>query len=469
MDALPPSEKHLLEVWVALEGWLSQSKSGRRVLADFQVDPRAGARDLASWLQSHSAQAPPSVATHISGGRVDKVITIAQAGVVQILAPAQPSPATGLLHDVFVEYLGLPSLFEIQAKVQRAHARRRGRYSEHERVRSLWQGLSGPMDQAPDYDPEYPRLPAEVYTYGSVVTLHNVQLCSFVNRAPGSRIIASWAGPPLRRIKVVDESRRISALDGRINMLVGPVIRAEIQLLNEFSLGDVRFGMVGDNYLLNAIDAPSEGFSEAVIDTISRLGSGGRGTPKEIWFSTLLRELREKAFEERIFPMTEYGFPVLLTSQVYQDIADIVEGYGAVFAEEVTGFLGQIPAEVQLSLNPGVPKIALYVNDRAMIKGRKRPMPAMASAWTVAGNKQENEYPYAYWPFIIGMDGYQDSLRQATSIIGEALSEGGFEAIFEFDQRTNWFSDQTPFGADNMIEMYRSVQIRSGIPDEQNP
>jgi hypothetical protein len=455
MDALPPSEEHLLEVWQALQAWLGQSKSGRSVLADFQVDPRAGTRNLAAWLQSHSAQAPPQMATYVSGGRVDRLVNIAHASTV-ILTPAQPSPATRLLHHVFAEYLGLPSLFEMQAKVRLADARRRGRYSEHKRVESLWRGIHPP--KYPGGRP-YRRLPAEFYTLGSVVKLHNVQLCTFVNRAP------RFSGRPYLAELPLD----------RTNLLVGAhgpsLLDVEILMVDEFALGDVRFGIVGDRYLVNAVDAPSDGFSDAVVNTIPALGRGDRGTIDDNWFYNQLWPLRREAKADGldITPMTEYGFPVLLTSLVYHDIADILEGYGAVFAEEVTGFLAEIPADVQLSLKPGVPKVALYVEDRAMIKGKKRPKPVVASAWTVAGNNQESRYQFAYWPFIIGMDGYQDSLRQATTIIGEAMSKHGLEAIFEFDHKTNWFSDQTLFGPDDMIEMYRSVQLRSGSPDDRNP
>lgn len=78
--------------WQALRGWLQRDAEGRAVLARIAADPAGAPEALDGWLRERASEAPPRVATYVSGGQVDKIITIAQAGVVQL--PPAWSPGT---------------------------------------------------------------------------------------------------------------------------------------------------------------------------------------------------------------------------------------------------------------------------------------------------------------------------------------------------------------------------------------
>jgi tetratricopeptide (TPR) repeat protein len=89
--------------WQALQDWLAQEEQGRSVLARFSADPERASADLAQWLETRSAEAPPQIANLIAGGQVEKLINIAQAGVVliqQTLAAAPPSAMYQLPADI---------------------------------------------------------------------------------------------------------------------------------------------------------------------------------------------------------------------------------------------------------------------------------------------------------------------------------------------------------------------------------
>jgi len=101
MVAKDSAYEQALVAWQALQAWLSRDEEGRLVLERFQADPQGQALELTKWLQAHSAQAPPQLAAYISGGQVERLVNIAQAGVVQItLPPAPPSGPYQLPPDI---------------------------------------------------------------------------------------------------------------------------------------------------------------------------------------------------------------------------------------------------------------------------------------------------------------------------------------------------------------------------------
>ncbi|MCS7179397.1 MAG: tetratricopeptide repeat protein [Anaerolineae bacterium] len=89
----PPEQ---LFIWQSLQSWLEQDEEGRALLARLRTDPQGAAPGLARWLQAHRDQAPPHLTTLISGGQVEHLVNIAQAGIVQMLLAAPPAPPPAL-------------------------------------------------------------------------------------------------------------------------------------------------------------------------------------------------------------------------------------------------------------------------------------------------------------------------------------------------------------------------------------
>ena len=92
--------------------WLSKDKECRAVLARFLANPEGAAKALAQWLQAQNAKLPPHLANYITGGQVEKLINIAQAGVVlihQTLGPVSRSALYQLPADIldFTGYMML--------------------------------------------------------------------------------------------------------------------------------------------------------------------------------------------------------------------------------------------------------------------------------------------------------------------------------------------------------------------------
>ncbi len=78
--------------WKVLQTWLDQDTQGQELLKWFQTDPSSIAGVLAEWLRSHSARMPSQLATYVSSGQVDRLINIAQAGIVLIQQTPIPTP-----------------------------------------------------------------------------------------------------------------------------------------------------------------------------------------------------------------------------------------------------------------------------------------------------------------------------------------------------------------------------------------
>jgi hypothetical protein len=70
--------------WPVLEDWLSSTADGRQLLDRFTKNPAGEAGALRHWLRTHGDQAPPELSTYVYGGQVEKLVNIAQAGVVQV-------------------------------------------------------------------------------------------------------------------------------------------------------------------------------------------------------------------------------------------------------------------------------------------------------------------------------------------------------------------------------------------------
>ncbi|MGB9777748.1 MAG: NB-ARC domain-containing protein, partial [Anaerolineae bacterium] len=93
----------------ALYDWLAGDAEGRAILARLRTDPQGALADLARWAANR--QPPPSLATYVSGGQVERLINIAQAGIV--LLPMTPSrPAPDLLPPDIADFTGRAEYLE---------------------------------------------------------------------------------------------------------------------------------------------------------------------------------------------------------------------------------------------------------------------------------------------------------------------------------------------------------------------
>ena len=87
---LQQSERILYQL---LWEWLSQQQGGPKLLADFSRDPEGTAPRLRAFLERTDSALPPGLVSYVSGGQVEKLVNIAQAGVVYIQpTKAEPTP-----------------------------------------------------------------------------------------------------------------------------------------------------------------------------------------------------------------------------------------------------------------------------------------------------------------------------------------------------------------------------------------
>jgi tetratricopeptide (TPR) repeat protein len=89
-------DKQTQATFESLQHWLNQDEEGREVMARFQANPEGETSTLVQWLQSHREQVPPQLATYVSGGQVEKIVNIAQAGVVFIQQAIEPPSPVAL-------------------------------------------------------------------------------------------------------------------------------------------------------------------------------------------------------------------------------------------------------------------------------------------------------------------------------------------------------------------------------------
>ncbi len=370
-----------------------------------------------------------------------------------------------LFRYIFVEYLGLPSLSEIQTRLVINKAIRKGQYLEGVGVDFLWRQLTHHFRRnildldaddiyhhyaeyfsfidSSEEDADVTRKIALFPSEGVVVQFHKVQLCPFVNRTPGFRYVYPRTSqhPPATRMMFADNPLSRHLIEDR---LAG----WEHAVVTQLGLGDIRFRSIDAKYLLNVVPTPSE-------YAISRYRLEPRIIMEEFF--------KPESFTSFSYDHTSFGFPLVVTSSVYESISGFLDEYGALYAEEVTGVLQNATPQMFLNWMAGIPKVAIYVENRSSIKGVRKPVPFAASAWSLVTNPQENHYLYAYWPFFVGLKNYQETIRYATGFIKQEMAKYGFEPIFEFDSAYNWFSNRTPFTPDNIVDLYKSIQAKDRL------
>lgn len=76
--------------WLVVRSWLEGSKRGRDILVRLATTPADAAEELRRYLSTEAA--PPAMSTIVTGGMIDRLVNIAQAGVVNIAASSPAVP-----------------------------------------------------------------------------------------------------------------------------------------------------------------------------------------------------------------------------------------------------------------------------------------------------------------------------------------------------------------------------------------
>jgi tetratricopeptide (TPR) repeat protein len=84
--------------WMVVRSWLEGSKRGRDILVRLATTPAEAAEELRQYLSTETA--PAAMSTIVTGGMVERLVNIAQAGVVNIAASNPVVPPRQLPPDV---------------------------------------------------------------------------------------------------------------------------------------------------------------------------------------------------------------------------------------------------------------------------------------------------------------------------------------------------------------------------------
>lgn len=90
-------EKNELLAWQTLQNLLNQNEQGKILLDRLLTGQPVNSKEMIEWFQAGSIQAPPEIKNYVLGGQVERLINIAQAGVVLI----QPPSSISLSKDSF--------------------------------------------------------------------------------------------------------------------------------------------------------------------------------------------------------------------------------------------------------------------------------------------------------------------------------------------------------------------------------
>jgi hypothetical protein len=374
-----------------------------------------------------------TVEINVYGDAVNSTIVGIQVGARQIRSDDR------VFQKVLFEYLGLPTLKELAAKIDVGVARRRGRIREFDFSRSsallrLWQGVlrdrygfAGPstfmLDSydgrlGPKGDSDWAETEAAL-PIKTWIRLKNVQISSFVNRAPGKFFLGGW------RFRTghdeVEEERFVVSQQ---------MWTWEDYAVRTMGIGDVRLGSVEDFAILQ-LGCP-------VGSATSPTDAGGAA-------------------------LSPLGFPILVERLLYNRLKPTLETYGAAHVTEITAQLVPVAEETGLLWAPGVPKSILVAVDRSGMSSPAAPGRSFGSAWTVAANEDRKQFHYCTWGFELGTKTYRANLKQAVQTIAKAMDKRQLSALFEFDAEQNWFSDSTDFGPAQIEALAKKIKTQERL------
>jgi hypothetical protein len=223
-----------------------------------------------------------------------------------------------LFTEFFVEFLGLPSSGEIKSRVSINRALRQGRVLD-QTISQLWTSLLHHMWLALPLGHQViggdPRIEETVDgskpTWESVIRLHGVHLCEFVNRNPGYQY-AYPAGSEYPR-----------SIEKPAELLIGsPLLFAENIAAREGGLGDVRFSPLHGYHLLSAVP---------VLHPAMQRSFRGRVETEPIGSKHMGHEFSGHGSEDLPWlwdSHTAYGFPMVLSAPAFKQLAALLDEYG---------------------------------------------------------------------------------------------------------------------------------------------
>lgn len=142
----------------------------------------------------------------------------------------------------------------------------------------------------------------------------------------------------------------------------------------------------------------------------------------------------------------ESCLPVMMSSGAYDKIQGTIEDYGAVFLEEIRGIVQEIPQEIlrqrkgapSLEWGTGIPRVALGVESRLLLKHPGTPDTGSAYAWTAV---QHKSIPYyCTGAFRIGRRDYEARIKEAVNEMRMELDTLEGDPLFDFDECRPRFS-----------------------------
>lgn len=83
-------------VWDALRDWLTTDEEGRSILRQLGTSTSEVDHALTNWLNNHTTNSPDVLVNLVSGGKIEKLVNIARAGVVLVSQPKVEGPLLSL-------------------------------------------------------------------------------------------------------------------------------------------------------------------------------------------------------------------------------------------------------------------------------------------------------------------------------------------------------------------------------------
>lgn len=356
---------------------------------------------------------------------------------------------------VLSEYLVLPTLHELAARVHRAvnttgKELRTFDFSKHG-LEYLWQCLlqdqywMAPPSNFTAYDSDDAvkqwfdqhgdhvkrgKGPDPILRNQWVI-LRNVQLSPFVNRSPGRFYRGGW-----------EFTKGHSEFDDGRFLVSSRMWTWEDYAVRTMGIGDVRLPEQDGYYLMQATSA---------LFTNSDLG---------IAFVDVMPDGSRYAGGSAISAL---GFPILVSETLYDRLNSFISSHGAVAVDKLTVRLVRAPEESRVLWAPGIPKTVLIASDARAATGVSTPMPAFNAAWTVAIDEDFSQAHYCTWGFQTGIRTFRSELEAAAKVISGAIKERGLRACFEFDHETNWFGESSIFTVSDISKLAATLPSLSPI------
>lgn len=406
-----------------------------------------------------------------------------------------------LFTEIFREYFSLPSYNDIQSYLYFKYLQKIGKEREFKRVNELWYEILE--------DPRKPSSQQEdaMLINRYAITIHDVQIISFVSRNPG--YIFNPFGYH-NKVEELTDSR--NWVEHYANLLTPSFTWVDLQQYRNFTvavlgLGDVKFNKSENNlYLLNLVSKgenwpppkPNKLKTDETVKSITNNLEKGPYISNYDYLPSyqdmiteqykemtnlqplalgkeLTKQLQSVHFSTKdVDEISLGGFPILVTEEVYRYISDILERYGAVAIEKITGTLTRLPQSFPLAFVKGKPRWCLFIESRTQLGVIKKPRPVLCSAWTMTIDDRlpgPNE-KYLQWVFNVGVKNWIGEIENATEIINTVATKVKAKPLFEFDEERNWFGAFTPFTPAVMNKLYHQMnyklEITNNFPRQDN-